>query len=120
MKSFLSRFAIALLVVSIATVSAFAKTTKQSVKFATNIKVNGTVVNKGVYDLKFDEETGELSIVKNDKVIARAAATSAKRDRKARTLEVKSTGSGDDVQLISIAFSGSDRDVVVNGAQATR
>ena len=53
-------------------------------------------------------------------MIARATTTSAKRDRKARTLEVKSTGSGDDVQLISIAFSGSDRDVVLNGSQATR
>jgi Na+-translocating ferredoxin:NAD+ oxidoreductase RnfE subunit len=120
MKPFLSRIAIALLVASIASVSAFAKTTKHSVKFPTNIKVNGTVVNKGVYDLKFDEETGELVIVKDDKVIARAAASSAKRDRKARNLEIKSTGTGDDVQLISIAFSGSDRDVVLNGSQATR
>jgi hypothetical protein len=120
MKPFLSRIAIALLVASLASVSVFAKSTKQSVKFPTNIKVNGTVVNKGVYDLKFDEATGELLIVKENKVIARATATEAKRDRKARLLEVKSTGSGDDIQLISIAFSGSDRDVVLNGSQATR
>jgi hypothetical protein len=119
MKSILSRFTLALLVVSLAGISAFAKGKKDTVTFLTNIKVNGTVVPKGVYDVKFDEKTGELSIVKNDKVVAKAMTSAAKRDRKARSLEVKSTGSGDDTQMISVAFAGADHDLVI-GSQASR
>ncbi|HEY6232466.1 MAG TPA: hypothetical protein VIW64_14485 [Pyrinomonadaceae bacterium] len=118
--SSLRKLAVAILVVSLAGISAFAKSKKQSVTFATDIKVNGTLVTKGVYDLKFDEQTGELSIVKDNKVIARATASSAKRDRKARTLEVKSIANGDDIQLVSVAFSGADHDLVINSSQATR
>jgi hypothetical protein len=120
MKYFLNRIAMVLLVTSLASVSMFAKTTTKSVKFLTNVKVNGTVVNKGVYDLKVDEQTGELSILKNDKVIARAATSSAKRDRKAQTMELKYTGSGDEKQLVAVAFGGSDQDLVINGSQASR
>ena len=118
MKTILNRIALALLVTSLASLSVFAKGKKETVNFLTNVKVNGTLVNKGVYDLKFDEKTGELSIVKNGKVIARATTTSAKRDRKAQTLELKSTINGAETQLVSIAFGGSDENHVINGSQA--
>ena len=120
MKTILNRIALALLITSLAGVSAFAKSKTDTVNFPTNIKVNGTLVKKGVYDLKFDDKTGELSIVKGGKVIARATTSAAKRERKARTLEIKSTGSGDEAQLISVAFSGSDENLVISGSQASR
>ena len=118
--SSLRKMAVAILLVSLAGISAFAKSKKQSVSFATDIKVNGTLVTKGIYDLKFDDQTGELSIVKDNKVVARATASSVKRDRKARTFEVKSVASGDDIELVSVAFSGADHNLVINGSQATR
>ena len=120
MKSLLSRIALALLITSLASISVFAKGKTESVRFLTNIKVNGTMVNKGVYDLKFDDKTQELSIMKGSKVIARATTSSSKRDRKAQTLEIKSIGSGDDIQMVSVAFSGSAENLVINGSQASR
>jgi len=120
MKTILNRIAFALLIASLASVLAFAKGKTETVNFPTDIKVNGTLVKQGVYDLKFDEKTGELSIVKNGKVIARATTTSAKRDRKAQTLELKSTINGDETQLVSIAFGGSDENHVINGSQAAK
>lgn len=120
MKTLLNRIAFALLMTAVASVSVFPKIKKETVRFPTNIKVNGTLVHKGVYDLKFDDKTGELSIMKGSKVIARATTSAAKRDRKAQTLEIKSTGNGDEVQLIGIAFSGSDQNLVINGSQASR
>ncbi len=120
MKSLLSRIALALLVTSLASVSVFPKGKTETVNFQTNIKVNGTVVNKGVYDLKFDDKTGELAIMKGSKVIARAPTSSSKRDRKAKTLELRSIGSGDETQLLSVAFSGSEENLVINGSQASR
>jgi hypothetical protein len=119
MKTLLNRIALALLITALASVSLFAKGKTETVNFPTNIKVGGTLVTKGDYDLKFDEKTGELSIMKGSKVIARATTSTAKRDRKARSLEVRSTGTGDDAQLVSVAFSGSDENLVLNG-QASR
>ena len=77
MKTILSRIALAFLIASLATLSVFAKGKKETANFPTNIKVNGTLVKKGVYDLKFDDKTGELLIMKGDKVIARAATSTA-------------------------------------------
>src|SRR6185503_7343240 len=118
MKTILSRIALALLITSLAGLSVFAKGKTESVNFPTDTKINGTLVKQGVYDLKFDEKTGELSILKNGKVIARATTTSAKRDRKAQTLELRSTINGADTQLVSVAFGGSDENHVINGSQA--
>lgn len=120
MKSFLNRIAMALLITSLASVSAFPKAKKETVSFPTNIKVNGTLVNRGVYELKFDDKTGELSIVKDNKVIARATATAEKRENKARQFVFRSSGSGDDTQLTGITFSGADHDLVISSAQASR
>ena len=120
MKSFLNRIAMALLITSLATVTVFPKSKKATVSFPTNLKVNGTVVSKGVYDLKFDDKTGELTIAKDNKVIARATASLEKRESRARKFVLRSAGSGDDTQLTGITFSGADHDVVINSTQATR
>ena len=120
MKSILNRIAIALLVTSLASVVVFAKTKKEKVTFSTDIKVNGTLVSKGVYDLSYDDASGELTIAKGSKVIARATTTIEKRDRKATQLEVRSSGSGDSKQLTRITFDGADHNVVVGNSQAAR
>lgn len=120
MKTLLNRIAFALLITALASVSVFPKGKTETVTFPTDIKVNGTLVNQGVYDLKFDDKTGELSIVKGGKVIARATTSAVKRDSKAKTLELKSTVSGNEAQLVSVAFSGSDQNLVINGSQASR
>ena len=120
MKTILSRIALAFLIASLASLSVFAKGKKETANFPTNIKVNGTLVKKGVYDLKFDDKTGELTIVKDNKVIARATASLEKRDRKARQLVLRSAGSGDDTQLTSVAFTGSEENLVITGSQASR
>lgn len=120
MKTILNRIALALLVTSLAGVTTFSKAKKETVSFPTNIKVNGTLVNKGEYDLKFDESTNELSVMKDGKVIAKATTSASKRDRKARSLEVRTSGSGDETQLTSVAFPGSDQNLVLGSSQASR
>ena len=120
MKNLFTRISMVLLIASLAGVVVFAKAKKERVTFPTNIKVNGTVVKKGVYDLKFDDQTGELSILRGNKVIARASASVAKRDGKAHQYMLRSTGKGDDEQLVAVTFGGADYDVVLGGSQATR
>jgi hypothetical protein len=120
MKSTLNRIAVALVITSLATVMVLGKTRKEKVSFASNIKVNGTLVNKGVYDLKFDEKSEELSIIKGDKVIARATTSVRKRDSKARRFELRSAKSGDETELVSVTFDGMDHDLLINNSQASR
>src|SRR4030095_14506091 len=102
MKSFLNHIAIALLITSLAGITAFAKTKKQTVTLDTAMKLNGTVVNKGTYELKFDDASGELSLVKDNKVVARATASAEKRDTKARRFALRSTGSGNEPHTNSV------------------
>lgn len=120
MKSIINRIAIALLITSLMSVAAFAKTKNQTVSFLTDIKVNGTVLTKGVYNLKYDDASGEITIAKNGKVVARATATVEKRDKKAREFQIRSSGSGEETQLTGVTFAGADHNVVVGNSNASR
>jgi hypothetical protein len=82
--------------------------------------VNGMIVKKGAYKAVFDDQSGELSILKGGKVIAKAMARIEKRDQKARGTEVQTILEGMDQKLVSITFSGSSENVVVGqmGMQA--
>ncbi|HKY30297.1 MAG TPA: hypothetical protein VJM12_20365 [Pyrinomonadaceae bacterium] len=117
MKSFVNRITIALVIVALSSVAAFAKTKRATITFPNNIKVNGTLVKQGTYDVKFDEAANELSILKGGKVIAKAN-TRAEKGMKADSLQFSSTGSGDERQLLSVTFSGSDQKLVVSGGEA--
>jgi len=120
MKSLLKQIGITLIITSLTAVSAFAKVRKESITLASNTNVNGTLLKSGTYDLKFDEEKGELSILKNGKVVAQATATSAKRDSKARHFELQLSGSGEEKNLIGIAFAGAEQNMLLNGSSASR
>ena len=118
MKSIVNRVIVVLMVGALTSVVALAKVHKHKVTFGTDTKVNGTVVEKGTYDLKFDDETGQLSIVKNGKTIAQAMTKLEPRAKKASDFQLRSTVNGTDSQLLGVTFDGWDKDVVItnNGA----
>ena len=119
MKSIVNRMLVVMVVGALTSVVAFAKVHKQRVNFDNDIKVNGTLVKKGSYDLKFDDETGQLSIVKNGKTIAQAMAKTEARQKKANDFQLRSSVNGDETQLIGVTFSGSDKDVMITNSGAT-
>ena len=121
MKSLISRIVIAVVIASFASAAAFAKTRSETITLDTNVKFNGTVINKGVYKLKFDDQSGELTIVNEDgKVVASAATTLEKRDGKARHFTLRLEGTGDATELIGVTFGGAENDVMVSGPAARR
>jgi len=105
---------------ALTSVAAFAKVHKHAVTFDADTKVGGTVVKKGTYDLKFDDQSGQLSIIKNGKTVAQAMAKLESREKKASDFQVRST-SGDESQLLGVTFGGSTQDVVIsnNGASTS-
>lgn len=117
MKGFLKRTLITLLVCAVPLMGAFGagkgKVKKETVTFASDVMVNGTLVKAGDYELKFNEETGELTILKDGKVKAKAKARVEARSEKARHTSVRTLDKGGASELISITFGGSNQDVVL-------
>ena len=120
MKSIMSRMLVVLMVGALTSVAALAKVHKHKVTFEEDIKVNGTVVKRGTYDVKFDDESNQLSISKNGKVVAQAMARLESRAKKANDFQLRSTNKDNEQQLTGVTFGGSDKDVIITeGAAST-
>jgi hypothetical protein len=115
----MNRMLVVLMVGALTSVVALAKVQKHRITFDNDIKVNGTVLKKGTYDVKFDDQTGQLTFKKDGKVVAQAMARLEPRTKKANDFQLRSTGSGDDTQLTGVTFGGSDKDVVISASGAT-
>jgi hypothetical protein len=120
MKVFLRSTFAALMICALASIAAFAaakdKVKTESVKFPSDIMVNGTLVKAGEYQLRFNEETGELAIVKNGKVKAKTTAHFQARSDKAKNTSVRTLDKGSIAELVSVTFGGSNQDVVVGAS----
>ncbi|HEY8225973.1 MAG TPA: hypothetical protein VIG25_11900 [Pyrinomonadaceae bacterium] len=121
MKSVLNRVMVVLVVGALSSVVALAKVHKEKVTFNSDIKVNNTLVKKGTYDLKFDDASGQLTISKNGKVVAQSMTKTEPRATKASDFQMRSSGSGDNLQLLGVTFGGQNKDVIIsnNGAQSS-
>ena len=119
MKSIVNRMVVVLMVAALTSVVALGKVHKQKVTFESDIKVNGTLVKKGTYDMKFNDETGQLSIIKNGKTVAEAMAKVEARTKKADDFQMRSTVNGGEQQLTGVTFGGSDKDVVISNSGAS-
>ena len=114
MRNLIARTVITLAVFALAGVGALAGGKKDRVDFRQDFEVNGTTVEKGSYDVSFDKEAGELSIIKGGKVIAKSKARAEQSESKNKYTAVRvSTESGRGV-LRSISIAG-DRQTVVLG-----
>ena len=121
MKSVMSKIVAVLMVGALTGVVALAKVQRARATFDTDIKVNGTLVKKGTYDVKFDDQTGQLSIIKNGKVVAEATTRLEARSKKANDFQIRSVTNGNELQLAGVTFGGSDKDVMIanNGASTS-
>jgi hypothetical protein len=119
MKSIVNRMVVVLMVGALMSVAALAKVRKHTVTFDTDIKVNDTLVKKGTYQVRYDDETGQLSILQNGKVVAQAMTRLEDRAKKANDFVLRSQVNGDETQLTGITFDGSDKNVVISNSGAT-
>jgi hypothetical protein len=117
MKRFMNTIFVALVITALAAISAIAgdkgKVEKKIVTFTEDTMVNGTLIKKGDYEVKFDDSTGELSVIKNGKVKAKTTAHYEARTDKAKSTALRTIGSGSNIELKGITFGGSDQDVIV-------
>lgn len=116
MKNLVGRTAIALVVCLLTGVVALAGQIKKEVTFSEDVTINGARVEKGTYKLRFDEETGELSIMDGKKTVAKTTARIEKRDKEAMRTVVGAINKGDTNELRSITFRGESQSFVVGGS----
>jgi hypothetical protein len=109
---------VVLLITALTGIAVMAKSKKETVTLVTDMKVNGTLVKKGTYAVSFDDKTSELSILKNGKTIAKAPARVEKRENKARSFELRTSGKDDNSELTGVSFSGSDEKIVITPSAA--
>jgi hypothetical protein len=123
MKRFMNTLFAALIVGALASFSVLAgdkgKVEKKMVTFPEDVMVNGTLVKAGDYEVKFDEGTNELSIIKNGKVQAKTAAHVETRTDKAKNTALRTIEKNGNSELIGVTFGGSDRDVMVGTSGST-
>ena len=117
MKVFLKSTLAALMICAFASIAVFAavkgKVKTESVTFTSDVMVNGTLVKAGDYQVKFNEETGELAIMKDGRIKAKTTAHFQSRSDKAKNTSVRILDSGSVAELVAVTFGGSNQDVVV-------
>ena len=119
MKSVVSKVLVVLMVGALTGVVALAKVQKAKATFDSDIKVNGTLVKKGTYDVKFDDASGQLAIVKNGKVVVEVNTRLEPRTKKASDFQLRTIGNGNELQLAGVTFGGSDKDVMIANSGAS-
>jgi hypothetical protein len=121
MKSIVNRIVVLLVLGAITSVLALGKTTERKVNFKESLSVNGTVVEKGAYKVSFNDETGELTIKKGEKVVATAQARLEKTNYPQSFYS--HSGSDDPAKapaLVSISFKGGNLATIVNNGTSAR
>lgn len=120
MKTYLQRTLIAFMVCVLASITAFADNVKKgSFTLTSEVVVNGTVLKAGDYDVKFNEQTNELAILKDGKVKVKTTGRLEARNEKAKTTTIRTRTQGNVDELIAVTFSGAMQDVVVTSPGAS-
>lgn len=119
MKVFLKGTFAALMICALASIvfaAAKDKVKTENVTFAQDTMVNGTLVKAGDYQVKFNEQTGELSILKNGKLKAKTTAQLQPRSEKAKNTAIRTLDKGGVAELVGVTFGGASQDVVVGAS----
>jgi hypothetical protein len=78
------------------------------VTFAVDTKVDETLVKRGTYEVVFNEESGELSILKGRKLVAKASGRLEMREGKVKGTEFLTVMDGNETAFVSISFGSSE------------
>ena len=118
MKHLYKRTVILLVVCAMTSLTALATTTTRKVTFSRVVTVNGTPVKAGTYKVKFDDATGEFTILDGKKVVAKATARLEELQAPTQSSYSMNTEGGSAV-LVSIVMDSRSRAVLVNDAVIT-
>lgn len=114
MRRIVNRLMMAFALCALMSAFGYAKVKSEDVTLPQDLLINGTLVKKGNYKLKFDEQTGELLLLKGKSIVARINARLEKREREAARTEFGMITQGDAKALRSITFRGERETIVMH------
>ena len=97
---------------------ALAKTKSHTINFDQDTMVNGTLVKKGEYRAKFDDQTNELTLLKDGRAVVTTAAKEEALEKKApdTSFDIKT---GDNAAILTkITFGGERYSLLLGDGQA--
>jgi len=97
---------------------ALAKSKSHTINFDQDTMVNGTLVKKGEYRAKFDDQTNELTLLKDGRVIVTTTAKEEALEKKApeTSFDIKTADNG--AVLTKITFVGERYSLLLGDSQA--
>jgi hypothetical protein len=120
MKNRMNRMVVLVLIGTLSSALALAKTTTKEVTFNQPVSVNGTLIKKGTYNLTFNDETSELTIKKGKKVLATVPARLEKTsDRYNSYTRADSTDPTKAAVLISVYLNDGNQLTIVDKTENT-
>jgi hypothetical protein len=115
MIKFVNRLIAVGLIVGSMSVIGMAKEIKKQVTFDEPVKVNGTVIKAGTYQVIFDEATSELTIFKGKKVQAKASASLEKLDKRSEQVYTLLTEANPESKVLtSVSLGNGNQAKLVN------
>lgn len=96
-----------------------ARDRSKTITFLNDVTVNGTLIQKGTYDVKFDSESSEVTISRNGRQIATTKVEVRLTDRKNPHNSAAFIEKEKARILTSITFEGDKRVLIVNQDAAT-
>ena len=120
MKKFFARTVTAFAICTLAGTVALADNQKDQIRVTEEFQLNGASVEKGTYEVSFDEKAGEISLKRRGKVIARSKARAERTESKSKYTTFTVGEAGGARVLRSVTFAGNKQTVVIGeGGGAT-
>src|SRR5215813_1420472 len=117
MKKLVNRATVLLVMCAITSAITLAKPAAKQVTFNEDVTVNGILVKAGTYKAVFDDQTGELSIIKDKKTVAKAPARLEKLEKNSRAAYTTRT-ENDGIVLLSVTLEDGNRALIGNGGNS--
>lgn len=117
-KMLMTLMAVALMTAGLTMVEA--KDRSKTITFLNDVTVNGTLIQKGTYDVKFDSESNEVTINRNGRQVASTKVDIKLTDRKNLHNSAAYVERDNLRVLTSITFEGDKRVLLVNSASGSQ
>lgn len=105
---------VALLLLGVITALADGKKLKDSISIAQEAVVNDTKLKPGTYEVRFDADANEVSILKGNQVIATVKASIKEGEKPVRKTETYFSATDKGLALTKLVFKGDDRAIMLN------
>ena len=117
-KMLMTLMAVALMTAGLTMVEA--RDRSKTITFLNDVTVNGTLIQKGTYDVRFDSESNEVTISRNGRPVASTKVDIKLTDRKNPHNSAAYVERDNMRVLTSITFEGDKRVLLVNSASGSQ